>query len=529
MEMTRRSLVAGMGVVGSTIAASTLLNSPSIARAEEAVQWDEEYDIVVIGSGYTGECASIEAADAGSSVIVLEKAAVAGGNSILCGGNAQMGGGTSIQQAAGIEDTPEAFYEELYNWGQHRANPALLHSFTDNCAEHVEWMKSVGVEFNPELTTQELSIARTHMPSEGMGNTYWYVFKKALDERGVEIRTNAGVTGLEFDENGAACGVDVGDQRIKANQAVIIASGGWKGSTAMCQHFDPRMDEDFTSSGEPYANVHGDLQRMVVDAGGSLVDMSFVCETARFFGARYYQFWDENPEHVPDYACGLTNLDTGSIIVVDGSGNRFVDEAKLDNDTEGFNDAYLSLTIRPRNVWAITDAPGAESAGWDTEAIMAPSFEEPGEGHVRLNEDMVAYADTLEELAEKIGVDAEGLAATVEKYNGFAESGTDEDFGKESITAPIATGPFYAGKFQFMTHDQMGGITVNTKGQVIKRSAWAAEDATPLDECEVIPHLYAAGEAAGGFWGVWRGHGKIGCYMIQGRHAAQAAVQEPKI
>jgi succinate dehydrogenase/fumarate reductase flavoprotein subunit len=81
----------------------------------------------------------------------------------------------------------------------------------------------------------------------------------------------------------------------------------------------------------------------------------------------------------------------------------------------------------------------------------------------------------------------------------------------------LTTAPYYAVKCQFFAHDQMGGLAVNTKGQILKRSAAYGPDPVPLDQQEVIPHLYGAGEAVGGYVGEERGHGKIGLYITHAR------------
>ena len=108
--------------------------------------------------------------------------------------------------------------------------------------------------------------------------------------------------------------------------------------------------------------------------------------------------------------------------------------------------------------------------------------------------------------------------------NGFQMLGVDEEFGKEGIASPLVTAPFCAVKMQFFAHDQMGGLVANTKAQVCKRSEHVGPDPVKLDDQEVIPHLYAAGECVGGYVGCDRGHGKISMYMVFGRIAARELI-----
>jgi hypothetical protein len=145
--------------------------------------------------------------------------------------------------------------------------------------------------------------------------------------------------------------------------------------------------------------------------------------------------------------------------------------------------------------------------------------------------DMIYSANTLAELAAKMGVSAADFEAEVAKYNGFVDSGVDTDFGRpaDHMVTKIETAPFYAVKAQFFAHDQMSGISVNVPGQVIKRSEHYGPTPIPLEDQDVIPRLYAGGECCGGYYGAERGHGKIGCIMNISRRVGRAAADEAPI
>ena len=142
---------------------------------------------------------------------------------------------------------------------------------------------------------------------------------------------------------------------------------------------------------------------------------------------------------------------------------------------------------------------------------------------------LIAVADTIEELAEQMGVDADGLKETIESYNAGVESGEDE-FGKETLTNKIETAPFYGFRTSVVRHTQRNGIRVNTKMQVI--DGWADIDdvhaAVPIDEEAVIPHLYAAGEL-GDICGWRRVHNSLGHYTTAARICAENVVEEEPI
>lgn len=93
-------------------------------------------------------------------------------------------------------------------------------------------------------------------------------------------------------------------------------------------------------------------------------------------------------------------------------------------------------------------------------------------------------ADTIEELAELIGIDPQTLKETVEKYSAAADAGVDEEFGRELFPSNLTNAPYYAAPVQPALHSAVGGVVTNARGQAIR------EDGT------VISGLYVAGSAA---------------------------------
>lgn len=546
--ISRRSFVQGLGLVSAGAMATGLAGCAAAAKEDTApapdeskpenapeMAWDRETDILIVGSGYAGLCAAIEAAGAGAEVVLLEKNTVFGGNSILCAGNAQFGGGNSVQKAAGIEDTPERFYNDIFVYGKHRAVPELLQTFIDHSNECVDWLQNdLGVVFNEKVSQNEghevpcsLMPAKSDAYPGSGGISYWYAMYDKATSLGVDMLLEHQATALIQNDEGAVIGLEVeaggATKRFKARQAVILGSGGWKSNEAMRLNYDPRLNSDLSAGGLPYVETTGEMTNAAVNIGAGLRDMSFVCEFRFKWGTRFYQVWDpvdiENP---PSTGVGMSIGSFADVVLVKADGTRFVDEnaAKV-YPQEPFYEAFLNQAA-PRSVWAVVDAAGAEGLKWDVEALKSPSEDKKP----YLNPDYVAIADTLDELAQKIGVPADAFAAQIERYNAFAAAGADDEFGKEGMTAPVATAPFYAVKMQFFAHDQMGGLVANTKAQVCKRSEHAGPDPIALDSQEIIPHLYAAGECVGGYVGSDRGHGKISMYMVYGRIAGQNAVKE---
>jgi 3-oxo-5alpha-steroid 4-dehydrogenase len=105
-----------------------------------------EFDVVVVGFGIAGGCAAVEAAAAGASVLVLERAAVAGGTSAMAGGHFYLGGGTVVQRATGHADTPDQMYAYLMAVTPD-PEPDKIRAYADGSAEHCDWLESLGFEF----------------------------------------------------------------------------------------------------------------------------------------------------------------------------------------------------------------------------------------------------------------------------------------------------------------------------------------------------------------------------------------------
>jgi flavocytochrome c len=541
---SRRDFVRGAAALGLSGAAVSLAacaqegagatESPDV----DTLTWDEEYDVVVMGSGYAGLAAAIEAKGAGADVIILEKNFIGGGNSIMCGGYIQAGGGTSVQKAAGIEDTPERFYRDIFNFGHHRGQPELIRKYVDNSPALIDWLGDLGLNWNPQLQKMEgMTVDCTHVPAEGdtypgvSGISSWVVMNNEVTRLGIETRLNhKGVRLIQRPEDKAVLGVEVetpdGTKYFKGKRAVVLATGGYKANLAMRNNWDPRIDADVSAGGLPYVESLGELSEAAVDIGAAQREMSFVCEFRFKWGTKVYQYWEPTSyDVVPNYSTGFPVGNFNYVMIVKNDGRRCVDEHAANEYPQWpFYEAFLDIEEKPRSVWVLTDSSAAETLNWDLDVLRDPD----PDTHPHLHPERVAVADTIEELASMMGIDATGLKAEVERYNGFVDAGVDGDFGKKELPNKIETGPFYALKVQFFAHDQQSGLTVNTLAQVVSRASYFG-DLKSLDQREIIPHLYSAGEVSGGYFGQERGHSKIGVHMFWGRVAGEQAANEPEI
>src|SRR6202044_187590 len=109
-------------------------------------QTADKVDVLIAGFGIAGGCAAVEAAASGASVVVLERAGVAGGTTAMAGGHFYLGGGTAVQRATGHDDSPEEMYKYLMAVTPH-PEPEKIRAYSDGAAAHCDWLESLGFEF----------------------------------------------------------------------------------------------------------------------------------------------------------------------------------------------------------------------------------------------------------------------------------------------------------------------------------------------------------------------------------------------
>lgn len=289
---------------------------------------------------------------------------------------------------------------------------------------------------------------------------------------------------------------------VKANKAVVIATGGSSGNVYFRTMIDPRRAVEYDcTSGDPFCpkDASGEIAAMAIGAclgsvANQVVDDSMLSKAA-MIGTQYTDsfatVYPTSPLFKLSRATGLRVYDWSNLLQVNMLGERFANEA--DRGTEWNKRAFASvLTVDPADgelhryggpLWTIFDADAVAREEW----VIDDTSVDRADGRF-------FEADTLEELAgkivnkyyESIAMDPATLVATVERYNELVDAGTDEDFGKEGMTAKIATPPFYAAWSTPGFHDTTTGLRVNRKMQVMDLFG------------EVIPGLYCCGESSGG-------------------------------
>jgi succinate dehydrogenase/fumarate reductase flavoprotein subunit len=549
-----------LGVGGMTAAASNL-SAP--ASADIPAKWDKEVDVVVVGAG-VGLAAAIEAKTNGADVLIVEKSDHIGGLWISAGGSCTLGGNNVVQQRDGVQDDNETWFQDEMWTNEGRGVPEIIRTLVENGADTVKWMQDLGIVWAP-ITAGVLRppIKRGLQPAQAPGvyvgglgtpnsGICWIqVWEKKLNELGVPILLKHRMTRIYRDGTGPVVGIAVenetGTINIKARKGVISCAGTWTDNARMAKAWDPRIvgpdcygDAGIPSDGTSYTDSAADGHLAAAEIGAGFSDMSFVSYIYLFYGARSYWGWGQEPlnwKTNANYAAGK-GLPTNPaffqrVILVKGDGARWINEAEggrsipagrgaySENPEYPYTATYLSLP-QPRNVWAIADADGAAALKWPVADMQNPN---PKVGSM-FDPACLAIANSIEELASKMGVDPAKLKATIDKYNGFADAGKDADFGKPMPLSKIATAPFYAAKASLIRHTQRNGLRVNTKSQVLEQADLKnSQLPVSIDEEKVIPHLYAAGEC-GNVVGYRRAHNTLGHYTTAARLAGRNAAKE---
>ena len=141
MSTNRRDFLklAGAAAAAITSAAAAHAGVP----ASSVAKFDDEYDVVIIGSGFAGMACALKAGQAGKKVLILEKMPTVGGNSAICGGNVACPV-NPVQAAQGIKDSKELFIADCLKDGLGINYPNLLGTIADRCNDTIKMV----VEFD---------------------------------------------------------------------------------------------------------------------------------------------------------------------------------------------------------------------------------------------------------------------------------------------------------------------------------------------------------------------------------------------
>lgn len=449
----------------------TGLDIPAAIDVSEVAEWSDEVDVVVIGFGMGGGCAAVSAAAAGARVLVLERAAVAGGTTAMAGGHFYLGGGTAVQQATGQADSVEEMYKYLVEMSR-EPEYDKIRAYCEGSVEHFNWLEDLGIAFERSYYPEKAVIQPN---TEGLmytGNEKVWPFKdiakpaprghkvpvpgdtqgagmaidllvKRAAELGVGIRYETGATNLIVDDSAIAGVVwkNFGRTGMIRARAVVIAAGGFVMNKDMVATYTPQLAENLFVLGNTYDDGLGIRMGQSAGAATKHMDQAFIT--------------------APVYPPSI--LLTG--IIVNKYGKRFVTEDSYHSRTSGF-----VMDQPDRVAYLIVD-----EAHMQRPALPLIKF--------------LDGWDTVEEMETALGIPAGNLVATLKGYNEHAAKGEDPDFHKQpEFLAPQDNGPWAAfdlslGRAMYSGFT-VGGLATSVDGQVLRADGSA------------ITGLYAAGACA---------------------------------
>lgn len=507
----------------------------AVIASADAIQWDVETDVLVVGAGCAGASAALEAKASGAKVLLVDRF-VGGGASGLSGGIMYYGGGTKYQKQAGYNDTPDNMFNYLKLETCGIVGDSTLRKFCDESVQNLDWLEQHGVRFEAsmspvktfyptnkyflyysgnELVKEYKDVAESAPRGHRVkwngfsGQGLMKALLKSCVDYGVDMMMESRVTQLIQDGDGRILGVKIlqvaPESKAKKHFALY-----YQLFTKIRMYVPPvaswlRKQMALIEQEHTVTRLVRARKGVVLSAGGFVFNRPMIKHHAPKYapGAPLGSpGCNGNGIRLGESAGGATgNMDRGSSwrfinppkswvegIIVNRAGVRIVNEASYGarigeamaerhdgKATLIFTQAMLKdvlVQLIPGKVWLLLQtAPALLSLLFNTKR-----------------------AQTLEALAGKIGLPVSALCETVERYNGFVTKQSDDDFYKSTdYLRPLDQGPYYAmdvsvgNKIFACPTITLGGLLVDeTTGQVKRESG------------DVFPNLYAAGRTAVG-------------------------------
>lgn len=438
-------------------------NAKALERVKVPVKKADEtfnYDVVVVGAGLAGLCTAIKAAQDGAHVALVEKQGVMG-SAVFSSGITYI-----ARNADEVEDMYARWVKNAVTTCEY-PNLERVRALCEASPATLEFLAGMGFEYTAGLNGNLMPVASMGMlrnnvpirigsgdPLAKGGEALMRSLQEACGKAGVDVFMNTGVTDFVMDGKrvaGVVCDTKRGVKTFNA-RVVALCSGDYSRSREMMQRYCPESINDVTSSA--MGNT-GTCMTLAVERAGAAVYES----QQPMSGSLVFE-----PDNKP--LCGQPfDQFPFECLLVDYNGHRKVREDAPNNHVQH---QYFRDPDRPCAGWAIMNRAAARKV-W----VMDDLLRKTGSQGSRIK----AYkADTIEELAEKIGVDPSTLSAELAKYNEVCKTGVDEEFGKEAkYLQPMEEGPYWAALSYSIIRAIAGGVKTNGNFQVLRGDGSAIE------------------------------------------------------
>lgn len=468
--LSKRSFLAGAG--------ATMALSSQTFSSRRAMAQNSKWDLIVVGGGTAGMPAALFAAERGAQVLLIDIAPQLGGTMDRSSGQVAAAG-TVWQKEQGIEDSPDAHYDDVMRINRNTSDPRLTRLLVDNAADTLNWFAARGFEVmdghpvigggHEPFTTRRYQWSPD--AARGFQNIMEPLIEQAQKNGNLKVLVDTGVVDLVQDASGAVVGVvtenDTGERMDYRASSVLLTSGGCASN--------PRMFENlhgtplYCEVAYPYSQGQGIT--LGLGAGGYVRGGD---KYAVLFGAVMDNEYFPAPRLVG--ASLAPQRRQPWEVYVNVHGKRFIRE---DEPSVAHREYTLGLQPGQRH-WAIFDQYILDNAPpflprWSREKLDDAFIDHP----------MFSKAETIAELAVKAGVNPYNLEREIESYNRGIASGQPDSMGRQHRPVTVGNGPFYAIRLQGWNVMSYAGLGVDGQLRVTR------EDGSP------IPNLYAAGEVTG--------------------------------
>lgn len=443
--------------------------------AEEAAMPFEQADVLVIGAGMAGLTTAARAAELGLNVLIVDQAATYGGSANVAGGTL-LGVNTRMQAEAGIEDDPDLCFADFVRLGGAGTfNEEIAREFAEISGEAVDWLDDLGADFGDRVpyygVYQPLNVARNYS-GKGGARAFVVALYAELEKyfsTNAYMMLNTYVTGLVTNDEGAVIGAKArladGTETTLLAPATVVCTGGYGGSEELLNKYN--FENVLSTS--PVC-VTGDGYAWLEELGAPLTNMDFC--TAYAGGI---------PTSDDFRSFGYFNATNGALWI-NTDGERMANETGADSHVK--SETWANA---PHNIvytvfsseMLIPDAKVFSTGAWGS---VKEEFDPYMESLIEKG--LAWKADTVEELAEKVGLPVDTFTATIAAYNDGCANGNDP-FGRTVQEVAMANGPFYAVKTVPYVMITCGGPMMTKDCEVLNSDGL------------VIEGVYIAGEIVG--------------------------------
>ena len=437
-------------------------------------EFEYSIPIVVVGAGGCGLSAALSAKENNSEVLVIERDSTPLGTTAMSTGLIP-GANTRLQRAAGIEDTPEIFANDIINKTKGETDPEIATSLAIESSKTIEWLidkYQIPLSLVDSFLYPGHTVMRMHGTPNRTGSELMGALCRAAERAGIDVLTNALVTDLYSDSNNKILGVKVlrtdGQTEEIGCDALILACCGFAGNPEMVEEYMPEIKEaEFF--GHP--GNKGDAIKWGKSLGADLADIgSYQGHGGLAAGRGVPILWP-------------MIMEGGFQININGE--RFSDESL------GYSEQAVKVVSQPKKIaWNIFDERLHE---------LMKEFEDYNNA---IEANAIIKADNAAELSSLTGINKESLDKTIKEVEEMVEGKRKDSFGRDFTIKPKLESPYYTVKVTGALFHTQGGLVVNEHAQVMDKNK------------DPLPNLFAGGGSARGIsgpsdWGYIAGNGLL--------------------